>query len=360
MPEQTTTSRPSTQSPEGAPRHAEGERPASRAIGAALVAGAVAFGVSLYPLPDGPDLFDSFTPDQESSAEASKVDDSTFVKYTFTDFPTLKLPDLVKLVELNHDYPDLASGDLLDLVTTYGLPDVVKSLELLQSFSPLRHRFPDPPLGGGGGSGNVLPALVILLEYLEQNPPEHSGLGLLDAVTSIFSTLALSLGISHAVVAPQPDTRALALAAVAEFTATDAPVSALPDPSAAGFAGVPAPASADGPVAAPIEAAVPAPVDPPVAAPIEAPVPTPVAPPVTAPTETPTPAPLETSSAPEPTNVASHEPDPPSSDPPSSDPPSSAGGGSGGGSSGDAGGGSSGDAGGGSSGDSGGGTSGGG
>ena len=353
MTDQTTCSDSWTPPPDTGRHRSEHERPASRVVGAALVAGGLALSASLYPLPDGPHLSDIFTPDQESSSEASKVDGSPFVKYTFVNFPALTLPELVRLVELNRDFPDLATGDLLELVTTYGLSDVVKSLEVLQSFS-LRPTFPGPSGGSGGarsaGSGAVLPPLVILLEYLKQNPPALSGLNLLDAVTSIVSTLAQSLGISSALPAPQPDAQTWALAAVAEFTAIDAPVSVLPDPSAAVSAGPSAPASADAEVAASIEA----PADPPVAAVIEAPALAQVDTPVIASTEAPPPAPPEPSSAPEPTNVAPQEPDPPSSDPPSSDPTSSAGGGSGGSVSSGSGGASSGDSGGGSSGDSGG------
>jgi hypothetical protein len=362
MTDQTTSSKSWTQPPDTGRHRSESERPASRAIGAALVAGGLALSVSLYPLPHGPELFDMFTPDQESSSAASTADDSsTFVKYSFSNFPALKLTELVKLAELKRDFPDLAARDLLRLVTTYGLSNVVTSLEVLNSFGPLRPYFPRSSGGVGGGGGapsngpvDVLPALVILLEYLKLHPPVLSAPDLLAVVTSVFSTLAVSLGVSDAFSAPPPDAQTWALAAAAEFTPIDAPVSLLPDPSAEVSTGATETEHADAPV--PIEA----PADPPVATVIETPVSAPVDPPATVPTETPQPAPVEPSSAEESTNVVTHEPDPLTSDPPSSDSSPSAGGSStdsSGGSSTDSSGGSSSDSGGGSSSDSGGGSS---
>jgi hypothetical protein len=127
-------------------------RPANRAVGAAIVAGGQALSVSLYPLPDGPRLLDPFQPEQEFSSESAKIVESTFLNVTFADFATLKLPDLVKLVEPNHGFPDVGTDGLLNLVTTYGLPDVVRSLQLLDSPGPLRHSFPGFSGGGGGDS----------------------------------------------------------------------------------------------------------------------------------------------------------------------------------------------------------------
>ncbi|WP_231514465.1 hypothetical protein [Mycobacterium sp. URHB0044] len=63
---QTTSSKSLTQPPNTGRHRSESERPASRAIGAALAAIGLALTVSLYPLPHGPELFDMFTPDQES------------------------------------------------------------------------------------------------------------------------------------------------------------------------------------------------------------------------------------------------------------------------------------------------------
>ena len=96
-------------------------------------------------LPDGPRLLDPFQPEQETSTESAKVVESTFPNVRFADFAKLKLPDLVKLVALNHDFPDVGTDRLLDLVTTYGLRDVVKSLQLLDSLGPMPAPAAPPP-----------------------------------------------------------------------------------------------------------------------------------------------------------------------------------------------------------------------
>jgi hypothetical protein len=142
--------------PDTGRRRSGPERPGGRAIGVGLVAVGLASSVSLYPLPDGPKLFDLLRPDQESSSKASKVDDSTATKFAISDFTTVQLPDLVKLVGLNRDFPDLSTGDLPGLATTYGLSNVVKSLEVLRSFSPPRINFPSPSGRGSGGSSGAV------------------------------------------------------------------------------------------------------------------------------------------------------------------------------------------------------------
>jgi hypothetical protein len=305
MLDQTSPSRSWTPPPRKRERRRGGpERPAYRAVGDAIVAGGLARSVSLYPLPDGPQLLDLFPPKHESSSESLKAADSTFLSYKFSDSSALKLPDLVKLVELNHNFPDFATDGLLDLVTTYGLPDVVKSLELLGSLGPLRHSFPDYRGGGGGGgsadgSEEVWPALMMLLEFLKQNPPDPSGGGLWDVITNVFPKLALSLGIPDAPAAPPPEARVSAFAAAPVLAPIEAPVSAPPDPPVSGFAAAPVSAPAEAPIAA----------------------------------------------HPEPGTIA---PDPPKPDPPKSDPPSSPGGGTDAGSPGDSGSGSGGGTGGGS------------
>jgi hypothetical protein len=74
---------------------------------------------------------------------------------------------------------------------TYGLPDVVRSLQLLDSLGPVRHSFPGVSRGGSGGSSDVpeevWPALMLLLDFLEQNPPSLSGGGgRWDVITNVF------------------------------------------------------------------------------------------------------------------------------------------------------------------------------
>jgi uncharacterized membrane protein YgcG len=109
-------------------RRTRPERPADRAVGAAIVAGGPPLSVLLYSLPDGPRPLDPFQPEQGSSTESAKVVGSTF-----------------------HDFPDIGADRFLDLVTTYGLPDVVKSLQLAAAplFTPIggpNLAPPDPPV----------------------------------------------------------------------------------------------------------------------------------------------------------------------------------------------------------------------
>jgi hypothetical protein len=343
------------------------ERPASRAVGAAVVASGLAFSVSLYPLPDGPQLFDLFAPNDGSSSESSKVVNARFLKLRFVDASKLNLPDLAKLAALTNGLPDSATRGLLDLVTTYGLPDVVKALEVIQSFAPLTHSFPAViGLGGGGGSWGapvqVWPALMWLLDCLRLNPPVLSTLGLVEVVATLLPKLAQSLGIPQAQTAASLETRASALD-VAPPTPNVAPLLAPPDP--------PVSATVESPVPAPTEVSVAPTIEVSVAPTTEVSVAPTTEVPVSAPTETPAPTYTEApaSAPPEPGGnpLVSSNSTAPESNPANSDPPSSPSGGSGEGAAGDSGGGSSagsdsgsaGGSGGGSSGDSGGGSSGG-
>jgi hypothetical protein len=378
MTDQTSCSNSPTRPPGSGRDRGGSERP-GRAVGAAVVASGLAFSVSLYPMPDGPKLSDLFAPKGGSSSESSKVVDARLLNLRFVDASKLNLPDLAKLAALTNGLPDSATRGLMDLVTKYGLPDVVKALEVIQSFAPLTHSFPAIiGLGGGGGSSWGSPVLMWLLDYLRLNPPVLSNLGLVEVVATILPKLAQSLGIPQAQTAPSIETRAVALD-VAPPTPTGAPLSAPPDP--------PVSATVEAPVSAPTEVSVAPTVEVSVAPTTEVSVaPTTevsVAPttevPVSAPTETPAPTYTEApaSAPPEPggtplasPNSAAPEPNPPNSDPPSSPSAGSGGGsssdsgggssaGSGGGSSAGSGGGSAGSSGGGSSGDSGGGSSGG-
>jgi hypothetical protein len=126
------------------------ERPADRAVGAAIVAGGPALSVLSYSLPDGPRLLDTFQPEQGSSTESAKVVGSTF-----------------------HDFPDIGTDRFLDLVTTYGLPDVVKSLQLAAApvFPPIggpNLAPPDPPVSAPDPHSATPP---------DVDPPSSSGGG---------------------------------------------------------------------------------------------------------------------------------------------------------------------------------------
>lgn len=358
MLDQTRPSRSSTPLPHKRPHGGSPERPANRVVGAAIVAGGLAFSVSLYPLPDGPNLPDRFSPNHQSTSDSQRVASANFLGYTNTGSFTLKLADMVNLVALNHDFPGFGADGLLDLAMTYGMSHVVRSLQVLDSLGLLRHSLPSVSRGGGGGSsdvpGELWPAVMLLVDFLEQNPPSRSGGGgLWDLITNVFPDLAVSLGVPLVQAAPPPEAQISTPAAAQEFTSIEAPNLASPDPPASGLAQAPISATVEPAAAASVEPAAPASVEP--AAP--------------APTEVPPSASVASSvSAPEPSSVSVPDTDPPSPDPPSSpagatdagsagDSGSSAGS-SGGGSAGDSSGGSAGDSSGGSAGSSGGGSTG--
>lgn len=286
------------------------ERPANRVVGAAIIAGGLAFSVSLYPLPDS-NLPDPFSPNRQSTSDSQRVASAKFLGYENTGSFTLKLADLVELVALKHDFPDFGADGLLDLAMTYGLPHVVRSLQLLDSLGPFSHSSPSFSrawVGGGGGSsgvpGELWPALMWLVDFLEQNPPSLSGGGgLWNLITNAFPNLAVSLGTPLVPTAPPPEAQISALAAVAEFTPIEAQSMAPPD--------APVPGVAEPPVSAPVEGAV--------AASVESAAAASVAPAAPAPTEVPLSASVEAPvSAPDPPSASVPEPNPPSSDPPSS------------------------------------------
>jgi len=287
------------------------ERPANRVVGAAIVAGGLAFSVSLYPLPDGPSLLDPFPPNHESSSDSQKVAGARFVSYKNSGSFTLKLADMVKLVALNRDFPGFGADRLLDLAMTYGMPHVVRSLQVLDSLGPFGHSFPrvsPAGVGGGGGSwdgpGELWPALILLLDFLEQNPPSVSGGGgLWHLITNAFPNLAASLGIPVVPAVPPSAAQISVLAAAPEFISIEPQNLAPPDPPVSGFA--------EAPVSAPVDAAVPASVESSAAASVEPAAPAPTEVPVSVSVEAPV-------SAPDPPTVSVPDPDPPSSAPPSS------------------------------------------
>jgi hypothetical protein len=286
MPDQTCPSRSLMTQPEMGRRRGEPERSASRAVGAAIVAGGLAFSVSLYPLPGEWQRLELFPPKHELS-ELPKLADAGLLNRKLPDFSTLQLPDFVKLVEqLNHNFPDLRTDALLDLVTTYGLPDLVRSLELMKSLGSLTLSFPGFFGGGGGGGGgsvdvppNVLPALVMLLEFLKQNLPDSSGHGLSVVLTNV----AQALGTPLTPAGPLPEAEVSTFAESAVSAPAQAVVSAPTE------AVVSAPAQAV--VSAPTEAVVSAPTQSVVSAPTEAVVSAPTQLVVSAPTEAPVSAP---------------------------------------------------------------------
>jgi hypothetical protein len=288
MPDQTSPSRSLMTQPEMGRRRGEPERSASRAVGAAIVAGGLAFSVSLYPLPGKSQLLELFPPKHELS-EFPQLADARLLNRELPDFSTLELPDFVKLVELlNHNFPDLRTDALLDLVKTYGLPDLVRSLELVKSLGSLTQSFPGFSGGGGGGGGgsadvppNVLPALVMVLQFLKQNLPDSSGHGLSVVLTNV----AQALGTPLTPAGPLPESAVSAPAQAVVSAPTEAVVSAPTEAvvSAPAQAVVSAPAQAV--VSAPTEAVVSAPTQSVVSAPTQSVVSAPTKAVVSAPTQ---------------------------------------------------------------------------
>jgi hypothetical protein len=275
MPDQTSPSRSLMTQPEMGRRPGEPERSASRAVGAAIVAGGLAFSVSLYPLPGKSQLLELFPPKHELS-EFPQLADARLLNRELPDFSTLELPDFVKLVELlNHNFPDLRTDALLDLVKTYGLPDLVRSLELVKSLGSLTQSFPGFSGGGGGGGGgsadvppNVLPALVMVLQFLKQNLPDSSGHGLSVVLTNV----AQALGTPLTPAGPLPESAVSAPTEAVVSAPTEAVVSAPTEAvvSAPTEAVVSAPTQSV--VSAPTKAVVSAPTQSAVSAPTKAPV----------------------------------------------------------------------------------------
>lgn len=324
-----TMDRPAAAQPGGA----RSGRAVHRTFGAAVVAGGLALSVSIQPLPAGQGLIDSLIPGRQSSAGTPRVTGWTFMKATASEFATLDLTHLARLAEFSEQYPGLATSDLLGLVTRYGLRNVVNSFEMLASLEPVRRLVGGVPYGGGGsnfppdvGGAETFRALMMLLEFLEVNPP--SGPGLFRVLMKVAVTLTHSTDIPPTLPAPPPGQQTASLAALAQMTVANLP-SAVPP----------------APVAAPARVADPAPADPVVANSPEPPAATfadlPVAEPTVveeptstdvhdAATDDPTPAsPEPTGTAAEPSNSSRPEPDPDprKEDPPKPDPPSSSGGG---------------------------------
>jgi hypothetical protein len=298
---------------------------AHRAIGAAIVAGALAFSASLYPLPDQSQLLELFpgraltcTRETRSPSECGLsslpsavlqfqalmgFEALTKLKLLFSRFPeasdgaggeSLALPidvfvaallsllngpaDLEKLIEfLNHEFPDLPADALLDLVRTHRVPDLAKSLV----------DFLKPKLGDSSGHG-VLNFLTDVVQSpgfqgIPAGPPT-------EAQVSPFA--AASVGASTEAPVPAPAAVPVAASTTpSAFAPTEAPVAASTAPSAF--------ASTEAPVAASTAPSAFAPTEAPIAASTEAPVP--------APTE----APVHASDLP---NVVVREPDPPKLD----------------------------------------------
>lgn len=223
----------------------DSERRKSQTIGAVVVAGGLAFSAALYPQPDGLHLHDLLTPGPESPAEPPNSGAPRFLSLNYVDAARLNLGDLVKLAALTSDLPALATSGLVDLVQTYGLPDVVRALELIRSFSPLAQGTSAAPVSRGGDDdrsvsipASAWPAMIVLLDYIQQHPPQLLRQDLLELITAIFPAVVQSLSISQIPAAPAAEAHVASAAAPVDIpaaaptpptsppsVATDAPVS---------------------------------------------------------------------------------------------------------------------------------------
>jgi hypothetical protein len=157
----------------GGRRRVEREQSATRAVVAAVLAGGLAFSVSLFPLPsDDARLLDLLPPENEISELFAPKGKPT-VERLVAVAGTIKLADLVKLTSLmegnSHALPAYV---LPTLVQRYGLPMVVHILELAKANSISPEALPGLHLAAGGEGGapavpaDSPPALILLLQLL--------------------------------------------------------------------------------------------------------------------------------------------------------------------------------------------------
>ena len=372
MPDQTSSSCSWTTQPKMRLNCSGPERSASRAVGVAVVASGLAFSAFLYPMPNQSRLLDihpgraltcTLETRRPSECALSLLPNGVLNFSKLVGFEVLKLKllvlprfrevsggvgggspvvpidvlvtallsllhgsaDLEKLVEfLNHEFPDLPTDALLDLVRTHRVPDLAKSL----------------------------------VDFLKPKLPDSSGHGVLDFLTNVVqlpgflrtpagpSAEAPAIASTEAPAIASTEARAFAPTEAPAVAPTEAPAVAPTEAPAVAPTEAPAVASTEAPAVAPTEARAFAPTEARAFASTEAPAFAPTEAPVPAPTE----APVHALDLP---NVGVPEPDLPKSDAQPSE------GGSGGSSSGGSGGSSSGGSGGSSSGGSGGSSSGG-
>jgi hypothetical protein len=309
MPDQTNPSQSSTRQTKLGGRHIRSDRSAHRAIGAAIVAGGLAFSVSLYPLPDQSQLLELYPP-KGALSDFPKLIDVKSANHKLAAITADGLSDFPKLFDfLNTNFQDFPTAGLLDLVNTLGLPASATSLDVLKSLESFQHTFPGASGGGGGGGGgsagipvDVLPALLVWLEFLQQHFPT---LGLADVLTNVLP----AFGKLFAVAIPSAPTASVGTMSIAAAPVAPAPpppgpvvgarVSGPPDPSVTAFSGpVDPPMSTVSATVDPPMSTVSATVDPPVST-----VSATVAPPVST-VSTPTEASVSPSAqAPDPTPV---------------------------------------------------------
>ncbi len=205
------TVRPPTKPPNGSGSPGGTERAPHRIVCAAVLAGAVAFTVSVYPNPGASQLLQLSPPLSELSEHPQLLEDSldrlfepASLKRVMANLSAIDMPDMLQLVGLLTDqFRHLPAGTLMELVGTSRLPEVVNTLERIAHFESTA-RYNSVSFGGASGGGssgavpvNLVPTMVMLLEFLMNNLPGASAQVLRDIFTSVLPTFTQALGIAH-------------------------------------------------------------------------------------------------------------------------------------------------------------------
>lgn len=216
-------------------RRDDGERSATRLVGTVIVVGGLAFSASLNPLPGTWPILEFRSPGAAMSSALPNLVESIAAN-KIIDLRNVELPALVHLAEVLHDSFPAASADVvLTAVERYGLPDVIRSLEVLASSGSVVRDYAVALGGGGGGGGGtaqpsqpiMLPDLALLLQMLMQSLPTYLVQGLSDVIAALFPALVGG--------GPSPDmaiaTTSISPATIAAQLPVSVPSLALPEVS---------------------------------------------------------------------------------------------------------------------------------
>lgn len=267
------------------------DRSIGRIAGAAVVAVGLVFSVSLYHLPG--DRTGVVLGEEDHGSLSTPPDRLGDVATNqLIDFTTAALPTLAHLADiLQNNFPSVRAEVFLSAVEKHGLPQIVRTLEVLASAG---FAMPVSALlfsgggggGGGGGAGSAgspigIADLELLWQYLMQQLPASLMQGLTDVVAAFIPASAGAAQVQHAVqvlsvaATPAPPVPA-APPAPAPPVAPPSVVSAPPPPPPPPPVATPTPPP---PPPTPVVVAAPPPVD--VPAPPTVEISTPAPPPVT-------------------------------------------------------------------------------
>lgn len=227
----------------------DGGNASSRIVSIAIVAAGLTFSASLYPLPGQWPILELWQAGHGPSPGLPRLIESTSAK-PILDLATAELPTLVHLAQILEDeFPAVRADVLLTAVEKYGLPEVVRSLEVLVS-SGLPTRDYAAPFGAGGGGPSAAlpptpsPEFAELLEMLMLRLPVYLIEGLSDVLAALFPALIGSAQVQHvaqilSVVGPTAAPGVIELPAPSTGLATPTaappppaePVSAPPEPA---------------------------------------------------------------------------------------------------------------------------------